>query len=42
VDALKELGRAHPQVITAIYANMTRDLSERLRRMSAEVRALES
>jgi len=42
VAALKELGREHPQVINAIYANMTRDLSERLRRMSAEVRALES
>jgi len=41
VEALKELGREHPQIISAIYANMTRDLSERLRRMSAEVRAME-
>ncbi len=42
VEQLKELGREHPQIITAIYANMTRDLSERLRRMTAEVRALEN
>ncbi len=42
VEQLKEVGAAHPEMIVRIYANMTRDLSERLRRMTAEVEALES
>ncbi|WP_336802067.1 glutaminase A [Kaistia sp. MMO-174] len=41
VDAIHELGRTHPHVLTTIYANMMRDFSERLRRANDEIRALE-
>ena len=41
VEELKELGRAHPALITTILGNMMRDFSERLRRANDEIRALE-
>jgi glutaminase len=41
VDAIHELGRQQPHILTAIYGNMMRDFSERLRRANDEVRALE-
>lgn len=41
VDALREIGREHPNLLTTILANMMRDFSERLRRANDEVRALE-
>lgn len=41
VDELQELGRTHPQILIVMFGNMARDLSERLRRTSDEVRALE-
>ncbi|MES1158382.1 MAG: glutaminase A [Terricaulis silvestris] len=41
VEELIELGRAHPQILIVVFGNMTRDLSERLRRTTDEVRALE-
>ena len=41
VEALRELGRAHPNLIATILGNMMRDLSERLRRANDEIRALE-
>ena len=36
VEALRELGRAHPNLIATILGNMMRDLSERLRRANDE------
>lgn len=41
VESLRELGRAHPNLIATILGNMMRDLSERLRRANDEIRALE-
>jgi glutaminase len=41
VDSLRDLGRAHPNLIATILGNMMRDLSERLRRANDEIRALE-
>ncbi len=40
VDALQALGRAQPQILLTILTNINRDLSERLRRANAEIRAL--
>jgi glutaminase len=41
VAALRDLGRAHPDLFATILGNMMRDLSERLRRANDEIRALE-
>jgi glutaminase len=41
VDHLREIGKEHPQIFTAILGNMMRDFSERLRRANDEIRALE-
>jgi glutaminase len=41
VESLRDLGRAHPNLIATILGNMMRDLSERLRRANDEIRALE-
>ena len=41
VEELIELGRTHPQILIVLFGNMARDLSERLRRTTDEVRALE-
>ena len=40
VEALKEIGASHPQVLVTILGNINRDLSERLRRANAEIRVL--
>jgi glutaminase len=41
VDHLREIGAAHPNIMTTILGNMMRDFSERLRRANDEIRALE-
>ncbi|MCX5497736.1 glutaminase A [Kaistia dalseonensis] len=41
VEAIHDLGRTAPHILTTIYANMMRDFSERLRRANEEIRALE-
>jgi glutaminase len=41
VEQLKEIGGAHPNIMSTILGNMMRDFSERLRRANDEVRALE-
>ena len=41
VEELKEIGQAHPRLMTTIMGNMMRDFSERLRRANDEIRALE-
>jgi glutaminase len=40
VEALRELGRKRPEILLTIFGNINRDLSERLRRANAEIRAL--
>ena len=42
VDELRKLGEAYPPIMIKMFANMTRDLSERLRRANNEIRALEN
>jgi glutaminase len=42
VEALRELGNEHPNVMVTILSNVTREMSERLRRANAEIRALEA
>jgi glutaminase len=42
VEALRDLGASHPSILVTLFANLTRDLSERLRRANGEIRALET
>jgi glutaminase len=42
VEELRKLGEEHPSILIKIFANMTRDLSERLRRANNEIRVLEN
>jgi glutaminase len=41
VEQLREVGKAHPNLLMTILGNMMRDFSERLRRANDEIRALE-
>ncbi len=41
IAALRQLGRRKPDLLTGIYANLTRDIAERLRAANREIRALE-
>jgi glutaminase len=41
VEALREVGKTHPNLLMTILGNMMRDFSERLRRANDEIRALE-
>jgi len=40
-DALQKLAKKHPPILRAIYANLTSDLTTRLRAANREIRALE-
>ena len=42
VEDLREIGKEHPGLLTAILSNVARELSQRLRRANEEIRALES
>jgi glutaminase len=41
VQDLYEIGKQHPNVLVTVLSNMTREMSERLRRANEEIRALE-
>jgi len=42
IDALKDLGKTRPQMLVQIFANLSRDLAERLRGANREIRTLEA
>lgn len=42
VDDLREIGKAHPNVLVTILSNVTREMAARLRRANEEIRALEA
>ncbi len=42
VEDLREIGKEHPGVLTAVLSNIAREMSQRLRRANDEIRALES
>ena len=41
VQDLYEIGKEHPNLLVTVLTNMTREMSERLRRANEEIRALD-
>lgn len=42
VQDLREIGKEHPNILVTILTNVTREMSERLRRSNEEIRALDA